>query len=84
MSSINAVIKKDGQQVKTIEASVEKGESYLKNLCKHLRDIQENTNAFLTEIITKEGEGNIEDPDDIDDDTEDDNEPELKVPKLGQ
>jgi len=88
MFSINGVIKKDGTEVKKIDANVEKGDNYLKNLCKQLRDIQKNTNILLTDIIATDigsAPADLDDDQDDEDNTDDDvEEPVLKVPKLVQ
>ena len=74
-----------GGQVKSIEVGVS-GEAGLGDLIQKLRQVQSETNEYLTNIIGSDGSGtgakDEECDEDDEEDDETDNEPRIKVAKM--
>ena len=89
MSSSQVVgvsVSQDGKMIKSLEVGVNH-EAGLGDLIDKLRQVQRDTNEFLTQIISDNGNGVSDQCDDDEDDVEDDSdeeiaEPDNKVPKL--
>ena len=89
MSSSQVVgvsVSQDGKMIKSLEVGVNH-EAGLGDLIDKLRQVQRDTNEFLTQIISDNGNGVSGQCDDDEDDVEDDSdeeiaEPDNKVPKL--
>jgi len=85
MFSIKGTIKQDGKEIKSIVMPCGSSEEIIEKL----KEVQVETNEFLTDLILKSSKngssGDVkEDTEEDDDDEEesDSNEPDLKVPKL--
>ena len=70
-----------GAQVKSIEVGVSQ-EDGLGDLITKLRQVQRETNEYLTAVISESGADTKDDHDDCEDEEESVEEPENKVPKL--
>ena len=70
-----------GGQMKSIEVGVSQ-EDGLSDLITKLRQVQKETNEYLTAVISESGADTKDDNDDCDDEEDSDDEPENKVPKL--
>jgi len=70
-----------GAQVKSIEVVVSQ-EDGLSDLIIKLRQVQRETNEYLTAVISESGADTKDYHDDCEDEEESDEEPENKVPKL--
>ena len=81
--SLSVVVSRatSGAQVKSIEVGVSQ-EDGLSDLITKLRQVQKETNEYLTAVISESGADTKDDNDDCDDEEESDEEPENKVPKL--
>ena len=81
--SLSVGISQSGTQIKSCEISV--NTSDLSDLIEKLRQVQRDTNEFLTELISDNGVSDAadgEEDDDEEDSDENTEEPEVKVPKL--
>ena len=67
--------------MKSIEVGVSQ-EDGLGDLITKLRQVQRETNEYLTAVISESGADTKDDHDDCEDEEESDEEPENKVPKL--
>jgi len=84
MAQLSGTISQSGKEIHKIELSVDSSED-LGSLVSQLRELQKNTNEFLTGLINGDSSENNGDMLDGDDDGESDDEvdePENKVPKL--
>ena len=70
-----------GAEVKSFEVGVSQEEG-LGDLITKLRQVQRQTNEYLTAVISESGADNKDDNDECEDEGESDEEPENKVPKL--
>ena len=68
-------------EVKSLEVGVSQ-EDGLGDLITKLRQIQRQTNEYLTAVISESGADAKDDNDECEDEEESDEEPENKVPKL--
>jgi hypothetical protein len=83
MFSIIGTIKQDGKEIKNIVLPCASNQEIIEKL----KEVQVETNEFLTDIILKankngSGDNIQEDTEEDDEEDSDSNEPDLKIPKL--